>query len=69
MVQMGFFDIAKRYAGLDAKNDPLARIDEVVLWCPSSKHLGQVLVFSNGGSGSSNPLGGRFERGERYRPG
>ncbi len=26
------FDIAKRYAGLDAKNDPLARIDEVVAW-------------------------------------
>ncbi len=29
MVQMGFFDIAKRYAGLDAKNDPLVKIDEV----------------------------------------
>ncbi len=29
---MGFFDIANRYAGLDAKNDPLARIDEVVPW-------------------------------------
>ncbi len=25
MGQMGFFDIAKRYAGLDAKNDPLVR--------------------------------------------
>ncbi len=32
MGQMGFFDIATRYAGLDAKNDPLARIDEVVPW-------------------------------------
>jgi IS5 family transposase len=32
MGQMGFFDIANRYAGLDAKNDPLARIDEVVPW-------------------------------------
>ncbi len=32
MGQMGFFDIAKRYAGLDAKNDPLARIDEVDPW-------------------------------------
>ena len=32
MGQMGFFDIAQRYAGLDAKNDPLARIDEVVPW-------------------------------------
>ncbi len=29
---MGFFDIAKRYAGLDAKNDPLVKIDEVVPW-------------------------------------
>jgi IS5 family transposase len=29
---MGFFDIAKRYAGLDAKNDPLMKIDEVVRW-------------------------------------
>ena len=30
MGQMGFFDIANRYAGLDAKNDPLVKIDEVV---------------------------------------
>ncbi len=32
MGQMGFFDIAKRYAGLDAKNGPLVKIDEVVPW-------------------------------------
>jgi hypothetical protein len=32
MGQMGFFDLANRYAGLDAKNDPLAKIDEVVPW-------------------------------------
>ncbi len=32
MGQMGFFDIANRYAGLDAKNDPLAKIDAVVRW-------------------------------------
>ena len=32
MGQMGFFDIANRYAGLDAKNDPLVKIDEVVPW-------------------------------------
>ena len=32
MGQMGFFDIAKRYAGLDAKNDPLVKIDEAVRW-------------------------------------
>ena len=30
MGQMGFFDIAERYGGLDAKNDPLVTIDEVV---------------------------------------
>jgi len=30
MGQMGFFDIANRYAGLDAKNDPLVKIDEVI---------------------------------------
>jgi len=30
MGQMGFFDIANRYAGLDAKNAPLAKIDAVV---------------------------------------
>ena len=32
MGQMSFFDIANRYAGLDAKNDPLVKIDEVVPW-------------------------------------
>ena len=32
MGQMGFYDMADRYAGLDAKNDPLAKLDEVVSW-------------------------------------
>jgi IS5 family transposase len=32
MGQMGFFDVAKRYAGLDGKNDPLLRIDALVPW-------------------------------------
>ena len=32
MGQMGFFDLTNRYAGLDAKNEPLAKIDEVVPW-------------------------------------
>ncbi len=32
MGQMGFVDIADRHAGLDAKNDPLVKIDEVVPW-------------------------------------
>jgi hypothetical protein len=43
MGQMGFFDIANRYAGLDAKNDPLVKIDEVVPWCPSSYTLEQFI--------------------------
>jgi hypothetical protein len=30
MGQMGFFDIANRYADRHVKNDPLSRIDEVV---------------------------------------
>ena len=29
MGQMGFFDLSNRYTGLDAKNEPLAKIDEV----------------------------------------
>ena len=32
MGQMGFFDVAARYAGLDAKKDPLLKIDEAVSW-------------------------------------
>ena len=32
MGQMGFFDVSNRYAGLDAKNDPLLKIDAVVAW-------------------------------------
>lgn len=32
MGQMGFFDVANRYAGLDAKKDPLAQIDALVPW-------------------------------------
>ncbi len=32
MGQMGFFEVADRYAGLDAKKDPLARIDALVPW-------------------------------------
>jgi IS5 family transposase len=32
MSQMGFFDIANRYSGLDARNDPLVKIDAVVCW-------------------------------------
>ena len=32
MGQMGFFDLANRYGGLDAKNDPLLKIDAVLGW-------------------------------------
>ncbi len=32
MSQLGFFDIANRYADLDAKNDPLVKIVSVVPW-------------------------------------
>ena len=31
MGQMGFFDLGNRYSGLDAKNEPLLKIDGVVL--------------------------------------
>ena len=27
-----FFDVSERYAGLDAKNDPLVKIDGIVPW-------------------------------------
>jgi transposase, IS5 family len=30
--QMGFFDVTQRYAGLDAKNDPLLQIEALVPW-------------------------------------
>ncbi len=32
MSQLGFFDVANRYAGLGAKNDPLLKINSVVPW-------------------------------------
>ena len=32
MGQMGFYDLANRYAGLDGKNEPLVKIDEAVPW-------------------------------------
>lgn len=32
MVRMGFFNLANRYDGLDAKNDPLTKINTVVVW-------------------------------------
>ena len=32
MGQMGFFDLGNRYSGLDAKNEPLLKIDGAVPW-------------------------------------
>jgi len=32
MGQMGFFDVARRYAGLDAKADPLVKLNAMVPW-------------------------------------
>jgi transposase, IS5 family len=32
MGQMGFFDLSRRYEGLDAKNDPLAALERLVPW-------------------------------------
>ena len=32
MGQLGFFNLAIRYSGLDAKNDPLVKIDVVVMF-------------------------------------
>ena len=42
MGQLGFFDVANRYAGLDAKNDPLLNIDSVVPWEEFRPHLEAV---------------------------
>ena len=32
MGQLGFFDVSQRYAGLDAKDDPLVKFNETVPW-------------------------------------
>lgn len=32
MGQLGFFDVANRYAGLDAKPDPLVKLNAMVPW-------------------------------------
>jgi len=42
MSQLGFFDIANRYAGLDANNDPLLKIDNLVPWEDFRPHLEAV---------------------------
>ena len=42
MSQMGFFDVENRYASLDAKNDPLAKINALVPWETFRSRLEQV---------------------------
>ena len=42
MAQMGFFDVENRYAALDAKNDPLVKINAVVPWEAFRSRLEQV---------------------------
>ena len=32
MGQMGFFDLSRRYEGLDRKNDALVSLEELVPW-------------------------------------
>ena len=42
MSQIGFFDVENRYASLDAKNDPLAKINALVPWETFRSRLEQV---------------------------
>jgi IS5 family transposase len=42
MGQMGFFDVARRYAGLDAKTDPLVQINALVPWQSFRRRLEAV---------------------------
>ena len=44
MTQMGFFDVEKRYAALDAKHDPLVKINAVVPWEAFRSRLGESLA-------------------------
>lgn len=42
MGQMGFFDISKRYAGLEAKADPLMKLNAIVPWAEFRPQLEAV---------------------------
>jgi hypothetical protein len=65
MGQIGFFDIAKRYADLDAKNAPLVKIDEVVPWeaLPATSRGGFLALYpcEGGREELSGVLGGSFD--------
>ena len=40
--EMGFFDVENRYAALDAKHDPLVKINAVVPWEAFRSRLEQI---------------------------
>jgi IS5 family transposase len=42
MGQMGFFDVSKRYAGLDTKCDPLVKLNGIVPWADFRSRLEAV---------------------------
>ena len=42
MGQMGFFDVSKRYAGLDAKADPLVKLNAIAAWADFRPQLEAV---------------------------
>ena len=45
MAQMGFFDLSDRYSSLDAKKDPLVKIDVDVPWeefCPQNQRAASL---------------------------
>ena len=48
MGQMGFFDLGNRYTGLDAKNEPLLKIDGVVPWEDLRARLDGVAACGQG---------------------
>jgi|GEM_PF-1558275 len=65
MSQLGFFDVANRYAGLDAKNDPLLKIDSVVPWDDFRLHLEAVWrkpANERKSSAGRKPWDGRLRR-------
>ena len=55
MGQLGFFDIADRYAGLDAKDDPLLKINRAVAWEDFRSTL--EAVWRKPASGRKSPAG------------
>ena len=67
MGQIGFFDLSKRYTGLDAKNEPLAKIDEVVPWEDFRGCLDAVCRRSDKARKSRPEVSVRFTPTSRHR--